>query len=80
MHRVHGGGSAHLMGRLQAAAEGGALGAAEDATAHVGVELHAGHAGRLAVGHARDRAGDGRGDATCAATRAAGRGGHGGSA
>jgi hypothetical protein len=50
-HRVHGGGSAHLMGRLQAATEGGAVGTAEDATAHVGVELHAGHAGRLAGGY-----------------------------
>jgi hypothetical protein len=65
--------AAHLAGWLQAAAERGSLGAAEDAAAHVAVELHARDAGRFALGHAGDRAGDRRGDAAGAATRATGR-------
>ena len=48
VHRMCRALAAHLAGRLQAGAEGGAAGVAEDATAHVGIELDAGNAGRLA--------------------------------
>jgi len=47
--------TAHRIRRPQADAEGRALRFAEKGAAEVGEQLHAGDAGRFAVGHARDR-------------------------
>lgn len=52
------GGSAHVWGWLQPAAECGPHGASEESAAIVLVELYASNAGGFPVGHARDRARD----------------------
>ena len=59
--------AAHLARRLKAATEDGPRGKAEEAAAQVGIELDAGDAGWLAIGHAGDGARDGRGGAAGAA-------------
>ena len=60
-------GAAHLDRRLQARTACRALRAAKDQAAVVLCKLDAPDAGRLATGHARNRAGHGRGDAARAA-------------
>nr|GEU28127.1 hypothetical protein [Tanacetum cinerariifolium] len=70
-HRIGAAVAAHLQRRLQAAAKRRALGAAEDQAALVVAQLHAAHAGRLAMGHTGNRTGDRRRGAAGAAVRAA---------
>lgn len=59
--------AAHILGRLQAAAECWPFGLAENAAALVVIELYAAHAGRFAIRHTRYRAGNRGRDAARAA-------------
>ena len=63
--------AAHDLAGLQRTADGRALGPAEDIAAQLVVQLRAAHAGRLAVGVARDGRADRRGDAAGGTARAA---------
>ena len=74
-HRLLARVAAHLARRRQAAADARPFGVPENAAAVVLVQLHAAHAGRLAVRHAGNRGRDRRGDAARAAAGAAGNGG-----
>lgn len=67
--------AAHFRRRLQAAAKGGPLRAAEDLAAVVVGQLDAAHARGFSIWHAGNRAGDGRGGAAGTARWAACQGG-----
>ena len=69
LHGMRGRASAHVGLRLQAAADRRTFRLAEDTTAVGLIQLRTAHAGRLAVRHARNGAGDGRRDAARAAMR-----------
>ena len=60
-------GATHFLRGLQANAEGGAVGVAENLAAFIFPQLYAAHTSGFAVGHTGDRAGDGGSDAAGAA-------------